>query len=103
MDGKSIPKHAQWFLEEASLEIMGLKHEYMKAGPALADGDPTVWEQLSPLQPLKEKHTLALVPTQNRLFCLQLTFDSGRIDMACHLASFKALYFGLPPHYVDLQ
>lgn len=67
LDGKSIPKHTQWFPEEASLEIIGLKQEYLKAGPALAHGDPTVWAQLSALQPLKEKHTLALVPTQQTL------------------------------------
>lgn len=40
LDGKSIPKHIQWFLEGASFEIVGLKHEYMKAGPALAHGVP---------------------------------------------------------------
>lgn len=40
LDGKSLPKHVQWFLEGASLRITGLKYEDMKAGPALAHGDP---------------------------------------------------------------
>lgn len=74
LDGKSLPKHVQWFLEGASLRITGLKYEDMKAGPALAHGDPTVREQLSPLQPPKEKHTFALDPTQKQTLLFAINF-----------------------------
>lgn len=101
---ESIPSHAHWSPDTTSLEITELKHEFLKSS-----WRPRVCEQLSHLWSssiiIKKKkgHTWPLVPSQNSFFCLQLTFDSGRFDMACHLASFKALYFGWPPHYVDLQ
>lgn len=81
-----------------------LKYEILRIGTAWTKVSPRcAWTAVTFLIFKKNTANILFIYIQNRLFCLQLTFDLWTFDIVCHLALFKALYFGSLPHYMDLK
>lgn len=96
---------ADWHCQFCAVSRTGeWKYELLRARAAQAQVSPhCMLSGLTFLIFKKNTANVLFIYIQNRLLCLQLTFDLWTFDMVCHLALFKALCFGSLPHYVDLK